>query len=175
MCIRDRVRYEQLGEVLSYLERHGLRVRRDLSDFIESDFGIPLSLYRADNIGIFVRRYRSMTEVELYRSYLTDLNPAALHSDGRLNHAVNDDIHSFDSTTAFVGGGGGDRDSGIYLAIKLLELEHGETLGYPDKRCNGGTTYGCSSNTQARAWRQYLAEEGLVTPDPLVPPSFSHL
>ena len=52
------------------------------------------------------------------------------------------------------------------------EWSHWESC---NKRCNGGTTYGCSTNTQARAWRRYLEEEGLVTPDPLVPPSFSHL
>jgi hypothetical protein len=88
-----------------------------------------------------------------------------LDNSGNLNYTGVYDILKYNIIDAFVGGGGGKNDDGVYLTIKLLEIKFKTTLGFPKKRCNWQGMWGCDCTDRARAWRKFLTEKKLVLPD----------
>jgi len=62
----------------------------------------------------------------------------------------------------------------VYAVIKLLELTHKTTLGYPKKLCNSAGIYGCDVLDRANEWRQYLEDKGLLKEKHDEPVSFNY-
>ena len=154
--------YAQLPMALDLCKSIPVKYEFDRYGWLSNDFGFPVH----DSTGIeqFIKNYRAMNEYELYAHYADQLGLKYKKADGSLDPSAVYDMLKYDVADAFAGGGGGRRDEGVYLIIKLLELTYKTTLGYPKKQCNSGGIWGCDCSERSRDWMIYLEANKLVDP-----------
>jgi hypothetical protein len=172
------IRYDQIGEAFQLLEKADPKYLWDEDHryrFIENDFGLYFGNLNDDGARkSFLHLHATMTEEELYRHSLDYLGVDYRHANGSMDHEKIMDILEYDIVTAFVGGGGGSSEHGVYGIIKLLELHSNTRLGFPWKRCFYGAYVHCGDRDQAQAWMKYLVEKGLAKLEPTRPRSFGY-
>ncbi len=168
------INYRQLGEAISILLPDSSMNMYEKFHFIESDFGFPLGIWDTAVIRIFLKNYHDKSKKELYTYYIIETGLDCFYKNGELNFPSIYEILRFDIVDGFAGGGGGRREKGVYLIIKLLEMKFNTTMGFPEKLCNWSGIYGCYSNDRADAWMHFMEEKGLVVPDKAEPRSISN-
>lgn len=154
--------YSQIAEFMSLVRQY--KAYEEVYDFIERDFGFPVPLDDSNKVQKFLQLHRQLSYKDLCLYYLDELGLHYKKADGSLDYQSIYEILEFDIVDALAGGGGGRREEGVYLVIKLLEFEFHTTLGFPQKLCNSGGIYGCSADERAREWIGYLKEKQLVKP-----------
>lgn len=153
-----KVDYKQLGDVMDILLNDTIFSKGEITEIIKNDFGID-----ADSIEEFLRVYHDGTEYKLYKYYFEKSGIPCLEEDGDFVYEKVYETLKYDIVDAFVGGGGGRREIGIYPLVKLLELKFKTTLGHPEKLCDEGSpgTYN-NSTENARSWMKFLEDNKLV-------------
>jgi hypothetical protein len=173
----SQINYSQIGTALREIENIPfVSDSREKYDFMDSDWGFLIegSFNSAATRNEFLEVYDKLSEYELYAYYLDKAEIDYKNQDGSLNYDKIFEILKYNVVTAFVGGGGGRRDNEVYSIIKLLELTHHTTLGYPKKLCNSNGIYGCDSFDRANEWRQYLINNMLLKEKHDEPVSFNY-
>ncbi|MEO6610877.1 MAG: hypothetical protein ABIT05_08820 [Chitinophagaceae bacterium] len=170
------INYEQIGDALKLLQKDTSFENYDKYHFLESDFGFSIDIYSDTAIMAFLDKYKTLTQYKLYEYYLIASGLNCLNSEGNFNYNTLFNVLKYDIVDAFVGGGGGRRDEGVYLIIKLLELKYKTTLGFPDKKCNWKGMFSCDADLMAKAksWMQFLEQQKLVSINKNDPPSISY-
>ena len=175
--ILSQINYSQIGIALRDIEdlpfteykwRKYSFMKRDWGLFMTGDFDKKLTRKE------FLDLYDKLSEYELYTHYLKKAKIDYKKKDDSLDYDKIYDILKYNIVKAFVGGGGGEMDNEVYMIIKILELTHKTTLGYPEKLCNSRGIYGCDSMDRAREWRHYLKENELLKKDHREPVSFKY-
>jgi hypothetical protein len=173
----SQINYSQIGTALREIENI-VFVKESWKKytFMERDWGflIEESFDSASTRNNFLKLYDKLSEYELYAYYLDKAEIDYKNQDGSLNYDKIYDILKYNIVTAFVGGGGGRMDNEEYSIIKLLELIHNTTLGYPKKLCNSNAIYGCDSYDRANEWMQYLKDNKLLKQSHDEPVSFNY-
>ncbi|MDJ1485039.1 hypothetical protein QNI16_31365 [Cytophagaceae bacterium YF14B1] len=173
----SQINYAQIGEAL--LEIEDIQFKENSwkkYTFMERDWGFFLE----DNFDTlpartaFLKLYNTLSEFELYSYYLEKAGIDYKNKDNSLNYDKIVDILKYNVVVAFVGGGGGKRDNEVYSLIKILELTHKTTLGYPKKLCNSNGIYGCDSQDRANEWIQFLVTRNLLKEQHNEPVSFHY-
>lgn len=161
----SKINYKQIGEAMKELEDIKFKEAEwKKYSFLESDFGFFI-YYNFDTITTrkeFLADYEKFSEFNFYKNMLTKAGTNYCYDDNTLNYDKIFDALKYNVVIAFVGGGGGRYDNEVYAIIKLLELTHRTTLGYPEKLCNSKGIYGCDSQDRANYWMQYLTEKKLL-------------
>ncbi|MCX6318669.1 MAG: hypothetical protein NTW29_15415 [Bacteroidetes bacterium] len=153
------INYQQLGDVMKVVVKDTVYSNDELLSIIEGNFGIP-----ASSLDEFFEIYYSKNEFGLYEFYLNKTGIPYKNEKGGFDYEKIYGILKYDIVDAFVGGGGGRRDEGIYPLIKLLELTFKTTLGFSPKLCDSGyPNIICGPTDLTRAWMRYLEEKGLVS------------
>ncbi|MEO7923317.1 MAG: hypothetical protein ABIR30_06545 [Chitinophagaceae bacterium] len=170
------INYEQIGDALKLLQKDTLFENYDKYHFLESDYGFYIDIYSDSAIEFFLDKFKNLTQYKLYEYYLAASGLNCLDSKGNFDYNTIFNVLKYDIVDAFAGGGGGRRDNGVYLIIKLLELKHKTTLGFPDKKCNWKGMYSCDSDLMAKAksWMLFLEQQKLVNVNKADPPSISY-
>lgn len=158
-----KINYNQIGVALNAIENISFQDNWKKYSFMHRDFGF----FMADFDTIigrqeFLTRYNSLSEYELYSAYLDEAGIDYKNLDNSLNYDKIFELLKYDAVVAFAGGGGSIQDNEVYSLIKLLELTHGTTLGYPHKLCNSRAMYACSSDDRAKEWMQYIVDNNLL-------------
>ncbi|MFC0776026.1 hypothetical protein [Terrimonas alba] len=169
-----KIGYQQIGLSMKILMGDTLLETYDKFHFLESDFGFSVNIQDSIELVKFLNLYSSMAEKEVYEYYLKTTGINCFDNSGNLYFPGIYEVLKYDVVDAFVGGGGGRREDGVYLIIKLLELKFKTTLGFPKKLCSWQGIYACHSDDRAKAWMKFLEERGLVKPDKTDPPSISY-
>jgi hypothetical protein len=161
----SQINYSQIGEALKEIENIEFKesswrkytfMERDWGFFIDNNFDtLPART-------AFLNLYDRLSEFELYSYYLNKVGIDYKNKDNYLNYDKIFDILKYNVVVAFAGGGGGKRDNEVYAIIKILELTHNTTLGYPKKLCNSNGIYGCDSQDRTNEWMQYLVKNNLL-------------
>ncbi len=162
----SKINYEQIPEILNIADKINFENYSYQYDFLPIDFGIPIKRGSLENnqvIEEFLENYKKYSEYELYEYYLDKTGIDYKNTDGTLNYDKIYWILKYDVVQAFVGGGGGERDTGIYALIKLLEINFNTRLNYPQKLCNSRDLFGCSPKDRANEWMVFLKEKGLLS------------
>jgi len=167
------INFGQIGELILLLTKNDKL--DEVYDFLERDFGFPVDLDDSGQVNDFLRLYKKLPYKDLCRHYLDQLGLHYKNADGSLDYQAIYEMLEFDVVDALSGGGGGHRETGVYLLIKLLEFKFKTTLGFPRKLCNGGGIYGCSSDDRATEWKKYLVKNKLAKPFTGIPQSISIL
>lgn len=163
--ILSKINYNQIGKALELIEDIKFNsVWKDKYSFIERDFGFYwLQNFKDKNERTeFINAYNKYSEYDLYSYYLSQSGIEYLNEDNSFDYDKIFELLKFDVVVAFVGGGGGKRDNEVYALIKLLEIKHKTTLGYPKKVCNSNGTYACYSDDRASEWMQFFIENNLL-------------
>lgn len=163
--ILSKINYNQIGKALELIEDVKFNSEwKDKYSFIERDFGFYwIQNFEDENERTdFLKAYNRYSEYDLYSYYLSQSEIDYLNKDNSLNYDKIFELLKFDVVVAFVGGGGGKRDNEVYALIKLLEIKHNTTLGYPKKVCNSNGIYGCYSDNRASEWMQFLIDNNLL-------------
>jgi len=168
------ISYKQLGEAISLLQSDTSIDAYDRYHFIESDFGFDIAIYDSMAIRKFLDIYFLKSEYQVYQYYLMQTGMNCFTDLDSLYYPGIYENLKYNVVDAFVGGGGGRRDDGVYLIVKLLELKFKTTLGFPKKLCSWQGMYGCDCEDRAKAWMRFLEEKKLVVPDETEPPSISN-
>lgn len=168
------ISYSQLGEAIGLLQTDTSMDAFDRFHFLESDFGFGIRIYNSKEIQEFLNVYLSKSEYQVYEYYLKQTGMDCFTNSDSLNYSGVYENLKYNVVDAFVGGGGGRKDEGVYLIIKLLELKYKTSLGFPKKLCSWQGMYSCDCEDRAKAWMRFLEERKLVTPDKLEPPSISN-
>lgn len=143
-------------------------------------YGKRLGLFIDDNFDTlpartaFLNLYDKLSEFELYSYYLNKAGIDYKNKDNSLNYDKIFDILKYNVVVAFAGGGGSKRDNEVYAIIKILELKHKTTLGYPKKLCNSNGIYGCDSQDRANEWMQFIITKSLLKEQHNEPVSFHY-
>ncbi|WP_196889338.1 hypothetical protein [Aureivirga sp. CE67] len=172
--IFSEIYYDQIEEALSVVNKTPFEAY-DKYNFLERDFGFAI-LGDFDDANFreeFLKNYRKFSKKEFHEYYLEKIGIDYKKSDGTFDFDKVYEILKYDLKIAFVGGGGGVEDNGVYLLIKLLEIHFNTTLGFPEKLCNSHNVYGCTSLERANAWMNYLQVNKYVKED-IEPLSFSN-
>ena len=176
-ALLSRISYDQIGTAIRAIENVKIdpKLYRSKYSFI-NDFGLLWneSLDSTATRESFLRLYNSLSEFNLYAHYLDKNGIVYNNPDGSLNYDNIYEILKYNVVTAFVGGGGGKRDNEVYSVVKILELTHRTTLGYPKKRCNSNDIWYCDALDRAREWMQYLIDKNLLKEPHKEPVSFSY-
>ena len=167
--------YQQIGEIIPLLLKDTGIDSYYRFHFLEADFGIPFDSFDEESISAFMDVYSSKNEKQLYEHYLKSTGIIGFDSSGKMYFPGLYDILKYNVVDAFVGGGGGKRDDGVYLVIKLLEFHFNTTLGFSKKKCKSRYGNYCDCTDAARAWMNFLEEKKLVTIDKNNPLSISPL
>ena len=167
------IRYDQLGEAIRLLQPDTVFDAYSRFHFIESDFGFDINVWDSNAVDEFLKVFNSKPEKQVYEHYLKKMRLDCFDAMGNLNFPGIMEILKYDVVDAFVGGGGGRREKGVYLVIKLLELKFNTTLGFPKKLCSWQGVWACYNDDRARAWMNYLEQKKLVTVK-TEPPSISN-
>lgn len=154
--------YQQIPEALALLMKDTAIDRYYRFHFLEADFGIPFDSFDDQSLLEFLRVYKTHSEKALYQYYAYKSGLDCLDSTGNLLLPQAYEFLKYGVVDGFAGGGGGRRDDGVYLVIKLLEFRFGTTLGFAKKRCRSGYGNYCDCTDAAAAWMQYLEEKKLV-------------
>jgi hypothetical protein len=163
--ILSKISYNQIGKALNLIEDIKFNSEwKDKYSFIERDFGFYwLQNFEEKNERTeFINAYNKYSEYDLYSYYLLQSGIDYLNKDNSFNYDKIFELLKFDVVVAFVGGGGGKRDNEVYALIKLLEIKHKTTLGYPKKVCNSNGTYACYSDDRASEWMQFFIDNNLL-------------
>jgi hypothetical protein len=173
----SQINYSQIGEALREIENVEFKesswkkytfMERDWGFFIDDNFDtLPTRT-------AFLNLYDKFSEFELYSYYLDKAGIDYKNKDNSLNYDKIFDILKYNVVVAFAGGGGGKRDNEVYAVIKILELTHKTTLGYPKKLCNSNGIYGCDSQDRANEWMQFLIMNKLLKEEHSEPVSFHY-
>jgi len=170
--------YNQIDTVLNEIEEIKFEKIKyiDKYSFMKDDWGFLFEAsfnsrgYRKE----FLHHYKALSEYDLYAYYLKKGGIDYQHPDGTLDYDKIYDILKHNIVDSFVGGGGAWRDNEVYSLIKLLEITHNSTLGFPKKRCSSAGVYGCNAANRATAWRQYLVDHHLLKQTHDEPVSFNY-
>lgn len=161
----SKINYKQIGEAMKEIEDIMFKESEwKKYSFLERDFGF----FIYDNFDTITTRkefladYEKFSEFDFYKNMLTKAGTNYFNDDNTLDYDKIFDALKYNVVVAFVGGGGGRHDNEVYAIIKLLELTHKTTLGYPEKLCNSNGIYGCDSQDRANYWIQYLTENKLL-------------
>jgi hypothetical protein len=168
------ISYNQLFEAISLLLPDTAMDTYGRFHFIESDFGFDIQIYDSLELEKFLDIYSSRSEYKVYEYYLNQAGMNCFTKSDSLDYPNIYENLKYNVIDAFVGGGGGRKDDGVYLIIKLLELKFKTTLGFPKKLCSWQGSYGCDCEDRAKAWMNFLEERKLVVPDKSEPPSISN-
>jgi hypothetical protein len=171
----SQISYHQIGISLEAIENVQLKIPWKKYSFMERDFGFFM-IDHFDSIAIrndFLKRYNSLSEYDMYSYYLDHAGIDYKNSDHSLNYDKIVDLLKYDVVVAFVGGGGGTQDNEVYSLIKLLEIKHQTTLGFPHKLCNSNGVYGCDSKDRAKEWLHYFKDKKLIKEEHDEPISFN--
>ena len=162
--ILSKINYNQIDTALYFIEDIPFKYKRSKYSFMESDWGFPINLDFNLNTtrNDFLSLYHSLNEFELYSHYLEKAKIEYKNPDNTLNYDKIYNILKFNVVVAFAGGGGGIENNEVYAIIKILELTHHTTLGYPKKLCNSRGIYGCGSDDRAKEWMYFIKSNGLV-------------
>ncbi len=173
----SQITYSQIGEALRKIENISFTENRWAKyDFMENDWGFFMD-NNFDSLPVrnnFLQLYDRLSEYELYAYYLDKAEIDYKYLDNSLNYDKIYDLLKYNVVVAFVGGGSGRQDNEVYSIIKILELTHKTTLGYPKKLCNSNRIYGCDSHSRAGEWMQYLRENKLLKTTHDEPVSFHY-
>lgn len=169
-----KINYGQIGKAIKILIKDTSLNAYDKFHFLESDFGFSINIEDSLELENFMSRYFAKSEKHLYEYYLRETGMNCFDMFGNLYYPGIYEILKYDIVDAFVGGGGGRREDGVYLVIKLLELKFKTTLGFPEKLCSWRGIYACHCDDRAKKWMKVLVEKGLVKPDVTDPPSISY-
>jgi hypothetical protein len=154
------IQYEQIGTVFKLLKR---TKRLDKAyDFLHNDFGFPVDATNPGERNEFLRNYQRLSYAQMCEYYLVKLGIQFKDKNGNFDYKKISEILEFDVVDALSGGGGGRREDGVYLLIKLLEIKFGTTLGYPAKLCRGENIYVCHAFDRAWSWIHFLHKKGLA-------------
>jgi len=159
------INYEQLGTAMELMLKD--TILEDYKRFwiLGNDFGIELEATDPEAVREFLKFYRANSKFKVYEHFLKLKYDRCFDKNDGLILGEVYDILKYDVVDAFVGGGGGRRDDGIYPLIKLLEIRFGTTLGYPEKLCESQGVYSCGTGERALAWMKFLQDKRLVAPD----------
>ncbi len=161
--------YEQIAVAARLIIKDSIFSEADFIRILEDDFGIE-----ASSMPEFFEVYQSRDEKGLYRYFFDKTGIPCFQPNGDFNYEEAYDYLKYGIVEAFVGGGGGRRDNGIYALIKLLELQFKTTLGFDRKLCDVGYPGIVNSPTErARAWMKYLETWKLVSDKSKEPVSIS--
>lgn len=163
--ILSKINYSQIGKALELIEDIKFDSEwKDKYSFIERDFGFYwIQNFEDKNERTeFINAYNKYSEYDLYSYYLLQSGIDYLNEDNSFNYDKIFELLKYDVVVAFVGGGGGKRDNEVYALIKLLEIKHKTTLGYPKKVCNSNGTYACYSDDRASEWMQFFIDNNLL-------------
>jgi hypothetical protein len=173
----SQINYSQIGEALREIENIKFNesswkkytfLERDWGFFIDDNFDtLPTRT-------AFLTLYDKLSEFELYSYYLDKAGIDYKNQDNSLNYDKIFAILKYNVVVAFAGGGGGKQDNEVYVIIKILELTHKTTLGYPKKLCNSNGIYGCDSQYRANEWMQFLITKKLLKEQSNDPVSFHY-
>ena len=168
------ISYSQLGEAINLLLPDTALDLYARFHFIESDFGFAIPTYDSLELRKFMKIYSSRSEYKVYEYYLKQTGMSCFMNLDSLYYPGIYENLKYNVVDAFVGGGGGRKDDGVYLIIKLLELKFKTTLGFPKKLCSWQGINECDCEDRARAWMNFLEEKELVVPNKTEPPSISN-
>ena len=161
----SKINYNQIGEAMKEIEDIKFKESEwKKYSFLERDFGF----FIYDNFDTitgrneFLADYEKFSEFNFYKNMLIKAESNYFYDDNTLNYDKIFDALKYNVVVAFVGGGGGRQDNEVYSIIKLLELTHKTTLGYPKKLCNSNGIYGCDSQDRANYWLQYLTDNKIL-------------
>jgi len=173
----SKISYNQIEEAINTIENIDFKKSNwKKYSFLERDFGFFL-YDKFDTITTrieFLNDYKKYSEINFYNNMLLKSGLNYFNKDNTLNYDKIYQALKYNVVTAFVGGGGGKQDNEVYSIIKLLELTHKTTLGYPKKICNSNGIYGCDSQDRANYWMQFLADKKLLTIEHNEPVSFHY-
>ena len=171
----SQVNYNQIGIAIEQSEKIKFKDNSwEKYCFLERDFGF-FSYNDFDSISTrneFLADYNRFSEYDFYKNILDKSGTNYFNKNEELDY---DQIYvalKYNVVSAFVGGGGGNLDNEVYALIKILEIKHQTTLGYPIKLCNSSCIYGCSSLNRTYDWMHYLKENQLVKKIHDIPVSF---
>ena len=169
-----RINYAQLGEAIGLLLNGKVVDKYKQFWIIENDFGLDVSnSNRQEAIG-FLKVYNSKREYDVYKFHFEKTGIKALDASGDFLYDEVYEILKYDVVDAFVGGGGGRREEGVYPLIRMLELKFKTRLGFPEKFCESEGVYSCDCTERAKAWIDFLEEKGYAKPDKTEPISISY-
>lgn len=173
----SKISYYQIEEAINSIEHIDFKESEwKKYSFLERDFGF----FTYDNFDTittrieFLRDYKKYAEYDFYNNMLLKSGLNYFNIDNTLNYDKIYEALKYNVVVAFVGGGGGKQDNEVYSIIKLLELTHKTTLGYPKKICNSNGIYGCDSQDRANYWMQYLVDKKLLKELHIEPVSFHY-
>jgi len=173
----SQINYKQIGKAMKEIENiKFLESEWKKYSFLERDFGF----FIYDNFDTITTRkefivdYNKFSEFDFYKNMLMKAGLNYFMKNNLLDYDKIYDALKYNVVVAFVGGGGGKKDNEVYSIVKLLELTHKTTLGYPKKICNSNGIYGCDSQDRANYWMQYLVDNKLLKQGHKEPVSFHH-
>lgn len=167
------ISYNQISEALEILITDTILNGSYKFSFLENDFGFQIITEDVSLLNEFIQNHKIKSEYQMCELYLKGTGLDYTDENGKLNYDKIREILKYDVVDAFSGGGGGRRETGVYLIIKMLELKFNTTLGFPKKLCSWQGMYSCSCDDRAKAWLQFLIEKYLVVVDK-EPPSISY-
>lgn len=173
----SKISYYQLEEAINAIDHIEFKeFKWNKYSFLERDFGF----FAYDNFDTittrveFLNDYKKYSEFDFYKNMLSKSGLDYFNNDNTLSYDKIYEALKYNVVVAFVGGGGGKQDNEVYSIIKLLELTHKTTLGYPKKICNSNGIYGCDSQDRANYWMQYLVDKKLLKEAHNEPVSFHY-
>lgn len=173
----SKINYGQIGEAIERIEDIKFEEYKwKKYSFLERDFGFFMywNFDKEATRSEFLADYKKFSEFNFYKNMLMKSGLDYFKDDGSLSYDKIYDALKYNVVVAFAGGGGGRDDNEVYAVIKLLELTHNTTLGYPKKLCNSDGIYGCDSQDRADYWMLYLRENGLLEHEHAQPVSFHY-
>lgn len=159
------ISYSQIGNMLKVLKEDTILGNDNKFYTLKEDFGIEIDEDDSAEVAEFIGVYNKMKEPELYKFYLVKYGINCIDKNGEFLYSEVNNVLKYDVVDAFVGGGGGRRETGVYLLIKLLEFKFHTRLGFPKKKCSTEGLYSCDCTDQANAWMRFLEKMKLVKKD----------
>ena len=164
--------YEEIGTIINYIDQLAQEPGADPLAFLRRDFGLPI--FEIKDSKSMIKDHKNLSELEFYLKYLTEFGVDIM--DGKnLDLQKIFEILEFDIVSPFVGTGGQKRDQYVYGVIKVLELTYNTTLDFHEKLNENQTFYTFTATKRAKAWRDYLMQNGLIKRDTARAPSFNLL
>lgn len=172
----SKINYKQIRAALELIKDVKIKARwKSKYSFLDDDFGF-FWIEDSNNQNErreFLKAYNQYSEFDLYSYFLKQSGIDYLYDDNSLNYDKIYELLKYDIVVAFVGGGGGKRNNEVYALIKLLEIKHKTTLGYPKKLCNSDGIYACYADDRAIEWMQFFEDHNLLKLQHTEPVSFN--
>lgn len=156
----QKVNYSQIAETFATIEKAKISEyyrKTDIFEFIYSSFGIFYYDVN-DSIGrkIFLNDYHTFSEIDFYKNMLKKSQIDYTNQKGKLDYSKIYNILKYNNNICLF------ETNECYALIKILELTHKTTLGYPIKLCN--SSYGsisCSVQNRIDSWMFFIKENYL--------------